>query len=301
MLLVVLALLISGCATVDPKPFGEFSLAVQGFRDGTDAALSTNSELNRERFINRTAQKSMEGENVRGALKIQDVDTDPFGWTMEEIPLFMESERFRKGVYNLNTTLVTYADLLKSLAATELVSEDQFNDMAKNMDAGLAAAAEQLKFTNMDKGLAMFSTLAAKSAYAYIENKRSVELQQTMKENQANIDDLANRLQVAIETAKDNLTVDYDSRFGWLVARMSSKDKLDAREKLVAQFMALNEEYVKRLDTLRELNAYCSKLPSAHRELIQSIKSPKMKLSAINDLIKSGQKLQKLYKELAKN
>ncbi|MCK4621536.1 MAG: hypothetical protein KAT62_04895 [Desulfuromonadales bacterium] len=297
--------LLSGCATIDPKPFSEFSLAVQEFRDGADTALSVNNELNRERYIKRIAKQSLQSEGKDDVLNlfIDNVENDPFGWKMKKVPLFMVSKRFQSGVYNLNSSLVEYAELLKSLAAPETVSKEQFDDLARDLDAGLTAAAERLEFKEVGKGIAMFSAAATQAAHAFIDNKRGKSLQKIIDENQGNIATIAEKLQEALRLAAINLRTDYKSKRMNLAPRLTpgSKDNLGSREKIVKQFVELNEEYVTRLEILKVLDNSSQTLPNAHRELALAIKSPKMKLSSISDLSKKGKQLKKLYKELEDN
>lgn len=296
---------LSGCATVDPKPFSEFSLAVQEFRDGADVALSINNELNRERYVKRVAAQSMKPEGVDDVMNLLiDVDkNDPFSWKMNRIPLFMASKRFQRGVYTLNSSLVAYADLLKTLSAPETVSQEKFDDLARDLDARLTAAAIQLEFEKADKGIAMFSAAATQAAHSYIDNKRSNALEETLIANQENMETIATQLQGALRLAAANLREDYKNKRKKLNPKLApgAKGSLSSREQVVKQYVVLNEEYVARLEILKLLHDYSVALPNAHRDLSLAIKSPKLKLSSIKELSKKGKQLNKLYKELKDN
>jgi hypothetical protein len=300
-----LVLLTSACATVDPKPFSEFSLAVQELRDGSDSALAVSNDLNRQRYIEHVAKQSQtsEGKDDVMNLFIDIVKADPFGWQMKKIPLFMMSQRFQSGVYNLNSSLVAYAELLKSLAAPETLSRETFDNLARDLDAGLSSAAGQLEVQESDQEIAMISAAARQAAYSYLDNKRSKALVKIVETNQENITAIAGRLQEALRLSAENLRTVYRSERGILAKKLTpgADSSLSSREKTVKQFVELNEEYVARLEILRALNSSLNTLPNAHRELGQAIKRPQMKLSSIRDLAKQGKALNKLYRELKSN
>lgn len=304
-LIIIAASTLVGCATVDPRPFSEFSLAVQEFRDGADEALSTNNEFNRERYVKRVAAQSMKPEGVDDVLNLLiGVDkNDPFRWKMDRVPLFMMSKRFQRGVYTLNSSLVAYADLLKTLSAPETVSQEKFDNLARDLDARLAAAAIQLEFEKADKGVAMFSAAATQAAHSYIDNKRNKYLEKILNANQENIETIATQLQGALRLAAANLRSDYKNKRKKLTPKLTpgSEASLSSREKIVKQFVALNENYVVRLEILNLLHDYSVALPNAHRDLSLAIKSPQMKLSSIKDLSNKGKQLNELYKELNAN
>lgn len=297
--------LLAGCATVDPQPFSEFSLAVQELRDGADGALAVNNQSNRAAYIAQIAKQSQSPEGMDAVMNllIGKVENDPFGWEMKTVPLFMMSARFQSGVYNLNNSLVAYADLLKSLASPELVSRERFDSLARDLDAGLTAAAEQLDFKATDKEIALFSVAARQAAYAFLDNKRSRSLQKVVEANQENIDVLAEQLQEALRLASWNLWVVYKNERATLSKKLTpaSDDSLAAREKTVKEFVELNEGYISRLEILRALNGSVQTLPNAHRELAQAIKSPKMTMSSVRNLAKQGRSLNKLFRELKSN
>jgi len=297
--------LLAGCATVDPQPFSEFSLAVQELRDGADGALSVSNESNRERYIEHVAKQSQTSAGRDDVLNlfVESVKADPFGWQMRKIPLFMMSKRFQAGVYALNSSLVAYAELLKNLAAPEAVSKETFDNLARDLDAGLSAAAGQLEVKEADQELAMMSAAARQAAYSYLNNKRSKSLEKIVEANQVNIAAIAGRLQEALRLSAENLRTAYRAEGMALAKKLTpgADDSPGSRGKTVKQFVELNEEYVGRLETLRALNRSLDTLPNAHRELAQAIKRPQMKLSSIRDLAKQGKALNKLYRELKSN
>jgi hypothetical protein len=302
----IAAVFLVGCATtkIKPEPFAEFSTSIQELRSGADKALELNVEQNRQYFINLTAKASFDPNGAEDImnLMIQKGDSaNPFSWKMDKTPLFMISQRFRSGVYSLNTSLVTYAELLKNLASSDLVSKKYFDTMANDLNENLNDTAKQLEISVEGKDLAIFSAAATAAAHAYIENRRQGLLRKAMEKNQENIAAIANHLQEAIGIAARNLRKEYDRRGKLLAVQLvpSSGGNLSVRRKRVKEFIALNEKFVARLSALEILSNSYGSLPNAHIELIRALEQPGLSLSAIRELYENGKHLYDLYKKLA--
>ena len=109
----LVALVVTGCATVSQPPFQQFADSVQKVRSGADSALGGLYDQARDRYVDETAQG---GAALQGAL-LTSVEGDPFAWTSSSAPLFLQIARFRDGVYRFNSTLVDYAGALAQLAS----------------------------------------------------------------------------------------------------------------------------------------------------------------------------------------
>jgi hypothetical protein len=133
-----------------------------------------------------------------------------------------------------------------------------------------------------------------------LDNRRRSALKEALQENQPNIEELAAHLQEAMRTAALNLRHDYEERSLGLARELTaSRDEpFPVRRELVTDLVALNEIYLKRLDTLKALHESYRTLPTAHREIIQSLSRPLPKLPAINELHALGRHLFHLYREL---
>lgn len=299
----VATLSLLGCATVQPEPFSEFSTSVQQLRQGADAALKVNETLNRERFVDETVADigRPDGAEAITNLLIDDDKNDPFAWRMERTPLFMASRRFRNGVYTLNTTLVAYSELLEDLASPSLVSREQFDDMARDLDGNLTSAARALEIPKADKGFTIFSVAASAAVHAYIQNRRQGALRDALEKNQEHIKALAAELQAAMVLAARNLRHNYENQWAILARQLTAVaggSVSDRREKVEA-ILTLNEVFVTRLSALQTLDSAYRALPGAHRELINAIERPGTSLSSIRELYANGKHLHNLYKELA--
>jgi hypothetical protein len=296
--------LFSGCSTVNPQPFGEFSLSVQELRKGADAALQYNDEENREYFLETTAKKIGDNETAAEAINGLAISGEEFTWSMSPTPLFMASIRFRKGVYRLNTVLIDYSELLEGISASNLVDGKEFDKLAGDLNSNLKSAAEAMKFDLSEeagKGIAIFSVAASTAARLAVESKRKHRLIEALKENQENIRILSEKLQEAILIAAENLWSIYEDNKRELRKQLIaiSGGSEAQRKKMVEEFMVWNEDFVQRLGILETLHDAYGGLPDAHRELAEALEKPGISLESINELSQQGKHLYELYKEMA--
>ena len=292
----------TGCSTIQEQSFASFSSSLQELRKGADEALKYNDTANRKRFIEETAKATLTADGAEDIsnLLIQSVEGKPFAWQMNQIPLFMVSVQFRSGVYSLNSTLVSYSQLLASLANSDLVSQTEFDTMAKELNANLKGAASTLGFTGKDEGVAIFSAAASRAAHAYIDSKRKSKLREALEENQHLIVDISAMLQRAIRIAVLNLRQDYDQRSITIARQLGPNKsiKLTTRKKTVEALVELNENYLKRLKILESLSNSYRSLPAAHLELIKAIEKPGYNLMAVQTIYENGKHMYQLYKEM---
>jgi hypothetical protein len=293
-----LALVASGCASVDPKPFATFSESLQELRKGSDAALGLNDEQNRTRFLDVAVRKTAPGGDPELVGNLMMDRDPPFGWTMNEPPLFLESRRFRAAVRMINEALVSYAGLLADLAAPELVDPAQFDQMAKDLNGNLKSAGKRLGQEGHDRELALFSLAASKAAHAAIENKRQGHLKDVLKETQPGINSVAEALQAAMRTAAQNLEQNYLQGFE-ATAELIPGANVAKRRASLDQLLRGNELYSDRLEALATLDHAYGNLPAAHRELLEAIQKPGLNMTAVNNLYDSGKHLYSLYEEMA--
>lgn len=299
---VIVFFLITGCGTIKKQPFSDFSSSLQELRKGADEALKYNDTANRSRFIEETAEASatVDGAEDIKNLLIQSVEEEPFAWRMNEILLFMVSPQFRSGVYTLNSTLVAYSELLASLADSDIVSQKEFDTLAKDLNANLKAAASTLEFEGIDEGVGIFSVAASQATRAYIDSKRRSKLREALEKNQPLMVNISAMLQKAIRIAVLNLRQDYDQRSIEIARRLVPNPSIDVahRKKTVKALIELNEDYLMRLKILETLNNSYRSLPAAHLELIQAIEKPGYNLAAVQGLYENGKHMYELYKEM---
>ncbi len=301
--LVVLCLsLFVGCGTINPEPFGKFTTSLQEVRTGADEALKYNDSTNRNRFIEETAEASQTSggsEEVQNLL-IQGVEGEPFAWKMNNVPLFMISPQFRSGVYTLNSTLIAYSELLATLAGSDIVSQTEFDDMAKDLNASLKSAASTLQLKDSQEIVGIISAGASQAAYSYIDHKRRKKLRDILEENQPLIVDLSDKLQKAIRIAVRNVRQNYDENSIKLARelRPNSSVGIEARKQTATKLIELNEDFLTRLRILEALNNSYRSLPKAHTELMVAVEEPGYDLAAVKGLYENGKHMYDLYREL---
>ena len=300
----VLPLGLIGCATVQHQPFQQFSTSVQELRDGANAALQSNEEENRERFVTATAEALADpdaGGEAAANLQIQPVEDDVFGWDMDEVPLFVVSGRFRQGVDRLNTALVTYSGLLEQLASPELLSRDQFDTMARDLNANVASATGALQVETDPRRLSLFSAASTGAFQAYLENRRRDSLRAAIETNQVQIDAIAAHLRSAAANAARNLRANYlhDSQEMARTLAAAGGESLTARKRMIEEHLALNERYLSRLAALETLDRAYGALSGAHKELARAVDDPAFGMSSVRELFDQGKHLLNLRKELA--
>jgi hypothetical protein len=295
----------AGCAKVNPKPFDQFSQSTQALRDGADTALKINEEANRERFILTTAEKSLtpDGADAITNLQLGVEQDDPFAWRMEQTPLFMESQKFRVGIYVLNTALVQYSELLKELASPELLSTERFDNMAQNLNSNLASAGKSLKITDNDKEMAIFSVAATEILKSYLESQRKEALIKALKKNQENIENVSQKMTSAIITATTNLNKNYiDTSSRLMVDLANSNEKnLEIKKQRIISFLDVNQQYINRLAVLRSLHDSYATLPRINLEMVKLTEDPKFTSSTIKEIFENGKHLKNLYDEMSES
>lgn len=293
---------LSGCGSINPEPFGKLTLSLQEVRNGADEALKYSDTENRSRFVEETAAASQtdNGSIAVQNLLIQGVDEKPFAWQMNTVPLFMISPQFRSGVYTLNSTLIAYSELLAALAGSDIITQSEFDDMAKDLNASLKSAATTLQLKDPENVIGIISVGASRAAYSYIDHKRKNKLQDILIENQPLISKISDKLQDAIRIAALNLRQNYDENSIKLASQLKPNPSvgIENRKQAVIKLIELNENFLTNLRILEALyNTYRS-LPKAHAELLIAIERPEYDLAAVRGLYENGKHMHSLYKEL---
>ena len=299
-ILLALGLLI-GCASVNPMPFQEFSKSAQDIRTGADKVLETDYEMARERMLRNaktdpgTAIKQLTIDRAvgpQGAVK-------DFAWTMAGEPLFLTIRRYRRGVHDFNSVLVTYAQSLANLAGPVTLTNEQVTEMASNLTTNAAEAARGLKIdVNQDK-LALFSTVAVGAFQQYLVSKQRSDLRKALVENQAWIVEVS---RLGGEASKNMATVLWQE---FLVLQGDMNDRIatagsGARPKAIEEKIALNEKFVDLLEALKTLDNAYANVPTAHAELSASLETDHFSLESIRELSALGKRLERLYEKLKK-
>jgi hypothetical protein len=300
-LAIALAILgIAGCASISPAPFTAFTTSIQQLRDGADASLSVVHERTRDRYIAEAA----DGDVAKvQALLLTQPPGDPFGWASANPPLFLKAARFKEGVYRLNSVLVGYAGLLVQLASPELVSSENFEQLAKDLNGNLRNAVQALGVSSpSNKEIAIFSTLATTAFRVYLQNKQRTSLLEALNSNQPAIQNTAELVASAVRLTAAAVRHEYDlssAKLANLVATPTVSNS--QRQTAIRDLVEVDETFIKEISMLRILHQSYVALPAAHLELATGVADPKLGLPMVIELLENGRELFRLYQELNKD
>jgi hypothetical protein len=288
-----------GCASISPAPFTALATSLQELRDGADAPLSLVHERTRDRYIAEAAAGNV--GKVEGLLLTQPAG-DPFGWASSDPPLFLKVARFRDGVHRLNSVLVGYAGLLGQLAAPDLVSPEQFEQLARDLNGNLKNAAQALGVSApSNKEIAIFSTLSTAAFRAYLKNKQRSSLLKALNRNQPAIQEAAELGASAVRITAMALRNEYNHSSSQLAALIASPKLSESRKQTtLRELIELDERFIKEIFVLRTLHSSYVALPAAHQELAAGLVEPKRGLPMILELLENARDLNRLHDELSK-
>jgi hypothetical protein len=299
-LAIVVAILgVAGCASISPAPFTALTTSIQQVRDGADASLSLVHERARNRYIAEAAAGDV--AKVEGLLLTQPAG-DPFGWASSDPPLFLKVARFRDGVHRLNSVLVAYAGLLGQLASPDLVSPEQFEQLARNLNDNLRTSVQALGVSGpYDKEIAIFSTLSTGAFQAYLKNKQRSSLLNALNSNQPAIQEAAELGASAVRITAMALRNEYNQNSAKLAALVANPKLSDSgKQAALRELIELNEKFVREVSVLRTLHQSYTGLPAAHQELTAGLVDPKRGIPMILELLENARDLNRLHDELSK-
>ena len=304
--LLLVGLLASGCAAVDPGPFVEFSSAIEELRAGADVALATRAERTRERFLEEALEDlgpppdaTTEEESaaiddrrmeVLAGLHLGSVEGSPFAWTLVNEPLYFTSRKFRAAIHSLNTALLGYGDLLVDLSAPERISPERFERLARELNGSLNAALARLEVKSGDR-VALFSAAAATTARAFFERLRRNELKRNLESNQEPIALVTGRLQEAMRLSALELRQGYDRTWNETTLAIARATTAASRKKRLEALVEADERFIAELRALEVLSEAYGALPSAHRELLEAVAGGSGGLAAIRRIFDAGRQL----------
>jgi hypothetical protein len=299
-LVIALAILgVTGCASISPAPFTAFATSLQKLRDGADAPLS----LVHERALNRYIAETVAGDvgKVQGLLLTQ-LTGDPFGWTSSQPPLFLKVARFKDGVHELNSVLVGYAGLLGQLASPDLVTSEQFEQLAKDLNGNLRNAVQALGVSApSNREIAIFSTLGTAAFRAYLKNKQRSSLLRALDRNQPAIQGAAELGASAVRITAIALRNEYNHGSDKLAAMIKDPNRSDSgKQETLRELIELDQKFIKEISVLRALHSSYVALPAAHQELAVGLVDPKRGLPMIVELLENARALNRLHDELSK-
>lgn len=288
-----LALFLAGCATVDLKPFVEFSFSVQLLREGNTAHIAAAVDSSRSKLLVAVKNGQISPADLQLTFE------GPFGTTYgasDDEPLFIKEQRFGQALAMLNDAVGSYAQSLVMLAggAKEgdiLPSQQQFDRMTKDVNLNAMAFARTLRFDIAPMRGALLSTTAVRLFQAFIETQRRDALADAIAEVQPNIEAYAAATEQAIQFIAEGIETDYQVEF----LTLATASPADARP-----ILALNERTQHKLAELEALSSSYQRLPQAHADLVRAASSRPGALVGLTAFNQEAQRLAALARTLAK-
>lgn len=303
---IALAILCTACvpATINTKPFDQFATAAQQLDLGADQAFANGATFTEAGFIDQVAADP--NFHVSDLLIRR---SDEGFTTSGQEPTFMEIRKAAGTLSSTNKLLVEYAGALQQLASPGLVSEETFDQLAKDLDTNSTKLIGDLKANANAPGaneIGLFSAAAAEAARLYIEHRRQEDLLKVIQLNQPAIDSFSQWCQVGVQHLVTDFYTAYSNQMNALSTQFGALGKpaaknLAARRALIQQMVQLDASYLDSESTLSALHDSYGTLPKAHKNLKTAIQSPTTVLGDIQVLYDEARQVQSLSKQLESN
>ncbi|MGD0073092.1 MAG: hypothetical protein ABSD31_01980 [Candidatus Binataceae bacterium] len=304
MALMMLCAACSVPATINTKPFDQFSNAAQQLDLGADQAFANGVTFTEAGFV---AQAAADPNFPIPSLLV--TRTSEGFATIGQQPTFMEIRKAATTLSSANKLLVEYAGSLQQLASPGLVSEATFDQLAKDLDTSSTKVISDLKATANTPSaqeIGLFSAAAAEAARLYIEHKRQEDLVKVIQLNQPAIDSFSRWCQGGVEHLETDFYTAYSNQMNTLSTQLGGLGKANAknvaaRRALIQQMVQLDGYFLDSESTLSALDNSYKAVPKAHKNLETAIQSPTTALGDIQVLYDEARQVQTLSKQLESN
>ena len=299
-----LTLCLIGCAAVPQEPFQAFGESTLQLHEGTDSALDSIDTMSETRFLREALEQTQAGDPTKiFDLRIEIDPNNSLAWQTK--PLFLKIEQFRDGMRQATSALVSYSELLTRLASPELLPKETFDKLTDDLNANAFDAISKVSDTPPDAGsVALFSTVAAEAARAYLESRRQGALFDALKENQAAIDDFTDLLQAGVKIAATITAHEYDEQFQTHFREMVTDSGVApeaVRRNAIVSLIDLDRAHIDQLTTFSRLHQAFDRVPGAHRNLTDALSKPGTSLTSVIALLEEGKRLEANYDRAVKS
>ncbi len=291
----LLALLLAGCAAVDPEPFRKFDASVKEASEGIECAADLNLSWSKQAFLDEFS--SNPGSKF-SSLAIQ--PGEKYSWKWDGRPLFVEIRSTNQSLIRLNGLFQEYATLLARLAEDGIADEERFDEMAKDLNSSVRDVLAAAGRPGENDGAAIFSAAAAESAKLFIRGKRRSALQDAIRRNAKAVQAWADLCSNLVAAMRNELKLSYMLRCDKLKDAWNGADA-PARRKITAEMLELNDTFISSFSAMERLDNIYKGIPFAHAELADSLDGPESMKGKIQELYSEGKSLQRLYKTLKKS
>jgi outer membrane murein-binding lipoprotein Lpp len=315
---VFLIVLLSGCSTVDPKPFTMFN-AVANELTTIDAIVDAHTSTVKEREMGKISQDQKATKNLALNFDVDDPFKYEFKFTNEERkekekrknagnhngngdkgidkkePLFIKWQRLDFGLTELNASFIEYTSLLAALADGDLIKTEDFDQLAADLNGNLRNALKSLGNEPDESKLALFSTAASAGAHAYISNKRKESLIEIINDNQDSVDAFIQHARDAVEILATEIQAENVESYEALIHQWGASSPPGNKRAIADKIYGNSKITGMTLDMLKSLDKTYQSLAETHKKLAIGLESDQF---SVSDLTANIKRLQKLYKDL---
>lgn len=296
-LLTLILFLPWGCASLDPQPFQSFEQGAEKLSQSlTDVEALVVDETKQRELGEVTADPAL----LTG-LRLEFGDP-AFVWSYPAAGdggglLFPTLERRRRAAQELNAAFVDYAQLLTQLVAAGETTQAQVDQQAGEINSEARSLIDRLGADVPSDVTAFLSTAVVEGFKAFTDHRRREVLRATLAEQQPVVETFAQMGQTLTEDLANDLQAEYLTSFRQLQTSLVAAAP-EARQPIVQQVLALNDQIGKNLDLLAQLHETYGSLPRAHAALGRSLESGRPTLAEIEQFVADATHLVTLYENL---
>lgn len=223
--------------------------------------------------------------------------------------LYVKVLAFRSGLLSFNRGISGYADLLKQLAAPDLIDGKALDQAAGTVNGNLRSARDlfDLKSVQNDD-IALFTTAGVELFRAYLSAKQRDSLLTAMRSVDARFADTARGGQEACALIAESLWNEYDAAFNRLANPAMGLGTRDnpavpseaQRRQAITSIVQLNTQLSRTLAVLDALHQAYGHLPAAHAALIAATRQGPTSLPDLSGLLSEVARIDALYESLKK-
>ena len=289
------AIAIAGCASaasIPPQPFEEFEQAVATLKVSADEALLVEQQIVYDRYM---AQWIEEADVLQLQLEVDPLD--PFAIKISGKSLYRDIQESRSKLRRLNTLVQEYAGTLVLLSGSTGDSPNVDADtLASDLKTNAEAVARSLELeVDIPNGLFFGFGQVAKNL---VESKRQDLLIRLINESQAEIELFAEAGQNIAKLSAFGISTEYQTKFSALTADVNDLTE-SKRKKLIESLVAINEETLRQIDTLKMVHDAYQALPDAHRDLARAVEEGRS--LSFTELLAVAESLKQRYDEFTED
>lgn len=277
-----LVLLFTACAAVNPlstQPFQDYQSAISTLKDESDTALQTVYQTELDQFKSSISA----GDNCQAQQLLLNFPADAsYGYVYPQLPsscdlpnqpLFVSIAAMQQTLGTMNTQLLSYASLLVALAGADDATQFNAEAEAAKFNQNATSLLGQLNGLGVNtssvssSGLALFSTIGANLAKAYLEGKRVDLLAEVLTDGLKPLQNFSSLAQQAMDITAQNAKTQYQNQAPGVLRGIITGQGGGS----VDDLLGLNNQITKQLDLYKNIANGYGALPSSQQQLITAL------------------------------